>query len=115
MAGSDVLITDLSGILFDYACLFGRPILLANSDADAGGQEGEDMSGALWDVMASKELAYALVGGLESLPDLVTRARCSAGEYVQKARQFRDRNFYNFGEAGPAAADNILSVLRSIS
>ena len=115
MARSDVLITDLSGILFDYACLITRPILLANSDADPGGQEGEDISGALWDVLASKELAYALVDELESLPDLVTRARRSTGEYRQKAREFRDRTFYNFGEAGPAAAGNILSVFRSAS
>lgn len=115
MARSDVLITDLSGILFDYACLFARPILLANSDADPGGQEGEDISGALWDVLASKELAYALVDELESLPDLVTRARRSTGEYGQRARKFRDRSFYNFGEAGPAAAGNILSVFRSAS
>lgn len=115
MARSDVLITDLSGILFDYACLFARPILLANSDADPGGQEGEDLSGALWDVLASRELAYALVDGMERLPDLVTRARRSSGEYEQRAREFRDRTFYNFGEAGPAAAGNILSVFRSVS
>jgi hypothetical protein len=115
MVRSDLLITDLSGVLFDYACLFGRPILLANSDADPGGQEGEDLSGDLWDVQASKELAYALVDELESLPDLVTRARRSTGEYRQKAQEFRDRTFYNFGEAGPAAAGNIMSVFRSAS
>ena len=115
MARSDVLITDLSGILFDYACLFARPILLANSDADPGGQEGEDMSGVLWDVLASRDLAYALVDGLEALPELVTRARRSAGEYGQRAREFRDRSFYNFGEAGPSAARNILSAFRSAS
>ncbi len=115
MARSDLMITDLSGVLFDYACLFSRPILLANSNADPGGQEGEDMSGDLWDVTASRELAYALVDGLSSLPDLVARARGSAGEYGQRAREFRDRAFYNFGKAGPAAARNILSAFRGAS
>jgi hypothetical protein len=115
MARADVLITDLSGILFDYACLFARPILLANSDAAPGGQEGEDMSGIIWDVSASRELCYGLVEGLGALPELVGRARTSAGEYWQKARGFRDRSFYNFGEAGPAAARNILAAFRSAS
>jgi CDP-glycerol glycerophosphotransferase (TagB/SpsB family) len=115
MARSDIMITDLSGILFDYASLFARPILLANSDADPGGQEGEDMSGDLWDVSASKELCYALVQELEALPALVTRARTGAAEYEQKARGFRDRSFYNFGQAGPAAARNILAAFRSVS
>jgi CDP-glycerol glycerophosphotransferase (TagB/SpsB family) len=115
MARSDVLITDLSGILFDFACLFSRPILLANSSADPGGHEGEDMTGALWDVTASRDLSYALVDGLEALPDLVRRARRRSGEYEQKAREFRNRSFYNFGEAGPAAARNILSAFRSLS
>jgi hypothetical protein len=115
MARSDVMITDVSGILFDYACLFARPILLANSDVDPGGQEGEDMSGPLWDISASKELSYALVDGLEALPELVGRARGSAVEYGQKARAFRDRSFYNFGEAGSAAARNILSLFQRAS
>jgi CDP-glycerol glycerophosphotransferase (TagB/SpsB family) len=115
MARSDVLITDLSGILFDYACLFARPILLANHDVDPGGQEGEDMTGALWDVTASKDLSYALVDRLDALPELVARARQAAGELGQRVLEFRDRSFYNFGQAGSAAARNILSVFRSAS
>lgn len=112
MARSDLLITDLSGILFDYACLFARPVLLANSDVDAGGFEGEDMPAPLWDVVAGQDLAWGLVNGLESLPDLVRKARTEASRYEQKAREFRERSFYNFGHAGPAAASHIMNLLQ---
>jgi hypothetical protein len=115
MARSDTMITDLSGILFDYACLFERPVLLASPDVDAGGQEGEDLSGTLWDVASSKELAFALVDSdLTGLPELISNARQGAAGYAEKVRGFRDRSFYNFGKAGPVAAHNILSALRSV-
>jgi hypothetical protein len=115
MARSDVLITDLSGILFDFACLFARPILLANSDVDPGGHEGEDLPAPLWDVAASRDLAYSLVDGIESLPGLVGRARSDANDQARKTHEFRDRSFYNFGSAGPAAARQVLAVLKGLS
>ncbi len=111
MARSDFMVTDLSGVLFDYACLFGRPILLANARSDAGGQEGEDIEGPLWDVRASVDLSYALVADdLSGLADQATAALADGGSYAEKVARFRSETLYNFGKAGEAAAKNILSL-----
>lgn len=115
MARSDLMVTDLSGVLFDYACLFGKPILLAMSDADPGGQEGEDLPRPFWDIEASKELSFGLVGDdLGGLPLLADAALAGSAANGERIRAFRDRSFYNFGAAGPAAARNILELVRSL-
>lgn len=116
MARSDAMVTDLSGILFDYACLFGKPIVLANAEADAGGQEGEDLPRPLWDVSASRELAGACLGDDPGeLPGLLRGALAGREEHARKVAGFRDTSFYNFGTAGEAAARNIVSLARGIA
>jgi hypothetical protein len=111
MARSDLMVTDLSGVLFDYACLFGRPILLANAKADAGGQEGEDLTGPLWDVEASIDLSYTLIADdLGGLADQARAALSDGGGYADKIARFRGDTLYNFGHAGEAAARNLLSL-----
>lgn len=111
MARSSLMVTDLSGVLFDYANLFGRPILLANARSDAAGQEGEDLEGPLWDVQASVDLSYALVASdLSGLADQAAAALADGGAYAEMIARFRGETLYNFGAAGEAAARNILSL-----
>jgi CDP-Glycerol:Poly(glycerophosphate) glycerophosphotransferase len=112
MARSDAMICDFSGILFDYACLFGKPILLANAEIGSGGMEAEDLEGPLWDVETSLELSHARIGNDAREAGALARAAINASQdYAEKARIFRDESFYNFGSAGEAAARNIVSLL----
>ncbi len=112
MHRSDVMITDLSGVLFDYAFLFERPIILANSEADVGGQEGEDLSGEIWDIAVSKRLARCLADDeVGRIPDIVAQANADGLRSAGTIRAVRDGELYNFGRAGRAAADNIARVL----
>ncbi len=112
MSRSDVMITDLSGVLLDYAFLFERPIILANSRADVGGQEGEDLSGEIWDVAVSRRLARCLADDeVGRIPDIVVQANADGAQYAGAIRAVRDGEIYNFGRAGRAAADSIARVL----
>lgn len=112
MARSDAMVCDLSGVLFDYACLFAKPILLANAEIGSAGMEAEDLEGPLWDVESSLSLAGARIG--EDPREAGSLARAALGaraDYAEGARRFRDASFYNFGAAGEAGARNILSLL----
>ncbi|HRY53134.1 MAG TPA: CDP-glycerol glycerophosphotransferase family protein [Spirochaetia bacterium] len=112
MSRSDAMVTDLSGVIFDYACLFGRPILLANAEASPAGQEGEDLPGPLWDVESALSLAAARLGPDPGEVGTLARAALSrGGDSALASRRFREEQFYNFGAAGAAAARNIISIL----
>jgi len=115
MARSRAMVTDLSGVLFDYACLHGKPIVLANADIDPAGQEGEDLPRPLWDAAASVELAFARVGDDPSeVVPACEAARGARAAYADRAKDFRDRSFFHFGQAGEAAARNIVDILGRI-
>lgn len=105
MARADLMVADLSGVLFDYALLFGRPALLAKADADSGGQEGEDLPSPLWDLTAAQSLSAGRVApGADGLASQAQAALAGAGSGAERLAAFRDENYYNFGAAGPAAA-----------
>ncbi len=115
MLASDIMITDLSGILFDYAFLLERPVILANWEADVGGHEGEDMTGELWDIATSKRLATCIDdASIEGLPSVVRRSRESSRTNSELIKGIRDGSIYNFGTAGEAAATNIMAILEGI-
>ena len=116
MRRSDVMVTDLSGVLFDYAFLFERPIVLAHANADVGGQEGEDLSGEIWDVKAARSLARPLAE--EEIPQvarIVAEAGAGSERYGRAVRGIREAEIFNFGAAGRAAAGHIRAILREIA
>ncbi len=116
MRRSDVMISDLSGVLFDYAFLFERPIILANADSDVGGQEAEDLSGEIWDVAMSKRLARCLAEEeIAAVARVAAEAGAAGEETRSRIRQLRDKELFNFGSAGAAAARNICAILRDIA
>ena len=116
MERADIMIADLSGVLFDWAFLYGKPVILANSEADLGGQEGEDLSGEVWDIETSKRLAAHCLSDQDLLriPEIVERSSRESHQHADTNRDERDREIYNFGSAGPAAAENIRNILRGV-
>jgi CDP-glycerol glycerophosphotransferase (TagB/SpsB family) len=111
MHQSDMMVTDLSGVLFDYAYLFGKPILLAFSDAPTGGYEAEDVQGPLWDVWAARELSVQYSGNPETLCDQVKQLIGESDVSMEKIRDFKNKNMRNFGTAGNAAALELKRML----
>jgi hypothetical protein len=112
MADSDALVTDLSGILFDYAFLTNRPIVLANAEAGVEGMEGEDLGGFNWDLETARALSVPLdAARMDALPATVRSLVGKAGSDAARIRDIRDGNIAFFGRAGERAAENILSLL----
>ncbi len=110
MEASDILISDMSGINFDYAFLFAKPMLVVDGEFEMGGREAEYVDQPMWDHAAILQLAH-LVADAEfaDMPALVER---SLSEYSKAdVEDFRGRSTYNFGHAGRAAADELVGIL----
>lgn len=106
MAESDFMITDFSGVLFDYAYLFGKPIILAvPPEPVVGGYEAEDIDGSLWDVVSAQRLSRPLPENLEELPALIDDILQNLENVSEEYKQFRDETVKNFGCAGQAVAE----------
>lgn len=110
MREADLMITDFSGILFDFAFLFNKPILLAESSVSVGGYEAEDLDGPLWDVESARTLSRPVPERVAELPSIIES--CLSDPLVSDGiASFRKENITNFGTAGPAIADRLITLL----
>lgn len=111
MADSDFMVTDFSGVLFDYAYLFGKPVILAvPPEPVIGGYEAEDVTGPLWDVISAQQLSRPLPENLDELPALLEDILRNSDAVRNKNLQFRDETVQNFGCAGAAVADYLVAT-----
>lgn len=110
MTDADVMITDLSGVLFDFAFLYSKPIILAAADAPVGGYEAEDLAGPLWDVEAARALSVPIPEDLDALPALVGEIARDPASKADRIAEFRKANVRFFGEAGSKTAEIIASI-----
>ena len=49
LLNSDILISDLSGIVFDYAFIFEKPVITVAFEYDFIGQEANDLPYEVWE------------------------------------------------------------------
>lgn len=115
MNESDLLITDFSGMLFDYAFLFGKPIILAALEAPTGGYEAENLDGSLWDVETARILSREFPKKNSELPKEVTQVIATGNVNMKKIEEIRNHSIANYGNAGPAVANCILSILGELA
>lgn len=110
---ADLLITDWSGIAFEYTfstlrpCLFiDTPIKAYNPDYTQYKNQPQDI---LWRNLVGVSVDPAQ---LESVDQTVAKLLQSAPEYEEKIRALRAENVYNLGQAGRAGGQYILQQLQ---
>lgn len=107
MINSDALITDFSGILFDYKILFNKPIFLASDNIMTFGYEIEDLPEQLqFDVPFSKKSSIKLTNEILSNFD----------KYISKSFTSTNLNnsIFNLGKASKAAFEEIMKIWQDI-
>ncbi|MEL3901415.1 MAG: CDP-glycerol glycerophosphotransferase family protein [Treponema phagedenis] len=114
MAAADLLITDLSGVLFDFAYLYTRPIIIVNYEAAAAGYEAEDMGVYGYDIQASLALTEKADDDITALSQTISQVMQQYDSAAEKIKTFREQNIYNFGNAGTAAAEYIIDLVEEV-
>lgn len=106
LARADILVSDLSGIIFDYVFGFLRPVIAVTDTPVREGFEAFDIPHELWDFELIDQVGCRIGSAdLDRLPALVER-------YVQdrtmhaRILELRDRHLANYGcSAGPIAEE----------
>ena len=110
MMASDMLISDTSSIRFDYAFLYGKPVITLDIPRDKQLEyEGQFMS-EIWTDAAAKRLGR-VIGHEEvgNVVDIVTEVLASgAAEGVKK---FRDETITNLGSSAKAVVDELVGFV----
>ncbi len=113
MSQADVLVSDISGIMHEFAFILEKPVIIIDHDTGIGGLEGQLLGGE----STLKELCRDFIiplppSEIRNLPERI-------GSVLEKPlsgriTEVRDEVIFNFGRAGPVAASQIQEILEGL-
>ncbi len=106
---SDILISDFSGVIFDFTLIYDKPVIYTNPNFDLGVYDAWWLEKPLWTASALPKLGCELTAdNMNSLKDLIdeciTDPKYSAGRHEVKAE-----TWVNEGNGALAVADFLIS------
>ena len=114
LSRSDIMISDFSGIIYDYAFLFDKPVMYVKQGFDLRPYDaddlGEDASEKLWQFRTLKEIGLELKE--EDFPNIAEIIKnASDSEALRTARKLaKDTAWQHRGEAGKRIADFMIGI-----
>jgi CDP-glycerol glycerophosphotransferase (TagB/SpsB family) len=114
LARADVMLSDFSGVIFDYAFLFGRPVVYPAFEFDKRSYDLADTGEEAWVFRAIRELGECIdeknFGGIEKFLDSVIAKKKESG-IIEKLKQ---EGWMYPGEAGKRTVDALENILVSL-
>jgi hypothetical protein len=113
MKKADVMISDFSGIIFDYMFLRDKPVLYVNSSFDSRPYDAGDLDHELWQFKIIKEAGIELrEEDFPRITEIIKNA--GAGESLTAARNTARETAWQFpGEAGKRIFDFMLTTVKN--
>lgn len=109
MSAASVLLSDISGITYEFAFIHERPVLIVDREMISGGLEGEVLGGGSELKEACKEFIVPVPPS--EMPAIVTHLeRVLAEHRKERIVAVRDRLVYNFDCASGVAASQIADL-----
>jgi hypothetical protein len=114
MSKSDILISDISGIIFDFFFVYERPVITIEGKLDKRGFEAEDIQKEAWEVEILSKVSTIV--SYKDINKLKEKIEGSINKKVkEKAMELRSEAVYNFSRSGSVAADQLINLTRGIS
>ena len=119
LLSADVMISDISGVIFDYAFLLQRPMIIVDTDVGRAGFEAEDIDEDAWEIDARTKVGTVVPGEKLDQLDAILRGIVARGTLSTNAKariaSLRQSSVYHFGQAGGVAAEQICTILSAMS
>ncbi len=114
MLKADLMISDLSGVFWDFMFLYSKPILLLKTDFESiEGFEGSDLDYEMWEMRERSK-----VGNIFDENDLKNINKIVKDlietPLLMQLEELRKQSVFNFGRAGETAAKQILEIIEDI-
>ena len=106
-----VMVSDVSGVIFDFAFVFLRPVVTIGNGPLKDGFEAWEVPHEAWETSAMDELGSRLKPGEEArVAETVTKLLADKTDRAARIRELREKNAVNFGCAGGAVADELIQL-----
>jgi hypothetical protein len=110
MARANVMVSDISGVVFDFVFLFERPVITVRYDVNKIGLEMSDLPWELWELSVLDTIGTRIEEHeVDGLPSVIEQ-ELAKSDRREKIRQLRDESVANFGHAATGAADELMRI-----
>ena len=108
---ADIMISDFSGIIFDYAFLFDKPVIYANAQMDLTPYDAWYIKHELWEVESLHKMGIQInEADFGHIKEVIQNAADSPELKATRA-QAKAESWQHIGEAGKRAADFMIGVV----
>ncbi len=118
MLMADIMISDYSGIIFDYLFLFAKPVIVTDFEVDPRKYDMNSLdskSSTLMKLIREGKVGYVLkekeISDISTIIDKIY----NDGSRVKSIEDFRDKIYCHPGESGKRGADFIQSIMKDIN
>ena len=115
MVNSDVLVSDFSGIVFDYAFILERPVVTIAMAMDTRGMDAGDLPYPAWELTLLPGLGASIAPEeIQNLPAVIG-ALPSRMAFAERMRKLRGESLFNYKNSGRVAAEQLLALRDNLS
>lgn len=115
MKKSDIMISDFSGIVFDYTFLCNKPVMYVNTDMDLRPYDAYDLNKQLWQFSVLEKMGIKLEEkDFANIKEVIQNASDSP-ELAEQRKIAKETAWMNIGKAGEKIADYMISTVEKQS
>lgn len=114
MMKADLMISDLSGVFWDFAFLYAKPVLLLKTQFDTiEGFEGSELDYQMWEMRERSRLGKEFdENDVDNISDIVNNLLQNPPKPELEA--LKNESVFNFGKTGETAANQIIEILNTL-
>jgi len=111
---ADLMITDFSGIIWDYTFLRDKPVMYANAEMELGPYDAYDMDHEIWQFSTVKKIGIKIEEkDFPNIKEVIEKASDSPELAAARKKAHEEAWMFN-GEAGKRTADYMISTMAKI-
>lgn len=105
---SDILISDFSGVMFDFSLVFDRPIIYADTSFDKGPYDAWWLEDEMWTFIALPKIGRKLTAdNFENIGGMITDC-LNASDLAEARKNARNETWANIGSSASLAVDYLI-------
>ena len=114
MLKADLMISDLSGVFWDFIFLYSKPVLLLKTNFESiEGFEGSELDYEMWEMRERSKAGQIFdEGDVKNISVIVKKILDNPP--TMQLEELKKQSVYNLGNAGEVAANQILEIVSGI-
>ena len=113
MATADLMISDASGVIFDFAFVYSKPVITIETDLNFQGFEAMNLPHEMWDAAAAKEIGIVVKEAdvdqiAEKVAEVLDNPSQASIDAIAKS------SVYNLGSAGKACGKVLTDISETL-